>query len=81
MEEDLIDLRGQKGNGTCGTCGDKKYFAFCYVNVTQFSSHIQGSTTRPFPGLVNIVPAVAYHLCLNFTAAFSQPGNSLKVEP
>ena len=30
-----------------------------------------------FPGLVNFVPAVAYHFCLNLQAAFSQPGNDL----
>ena len=30
-----------------------------------------------FPGLVNFVPAVAYHFCLNLPAEFSQPGNSL----
>ena len=26
------------------------------------------------PGLVNSIPAVAYHFCLNLTAAFTQPG-------
>ena len=36
---------------------------------------------RPFPGLVNFVPALAYHLCLNLPAAFSQPGNGLIVKP
>ena len=34
-----------------------------------------------FPGLVNYVPAVAYHFCLNLLVAFSQPGNGLIVEP
>ena len=34
-----------------------------------------------FPGLVNLVPAVAYHFCLNLPAAFLQPGNSLIFEP
>ena len=32
---------------------------------------------RPFPGLVNSIPAVAYLFCLNLPAAFSQPGNGL----
>ena len=32
---------------------------------------------RPFPGLVNFVPALAYLFCLNLPAAFSQPGNGL----
>ena len=43
--------------------------------------YIQGLTIRPFPGLVNIVSAIAYHFCLNLPAAFSQPRNSLIVEP
>ena len=38
---------------------------------------VQGFTIRPLPGLVNFVPAIAYHFCLNLHAAFSQPGNSL----
>ena len=39
-------------------------------------------TIRPFPGLVTFVPAVAYHLCLNFLpAAFLHPGNGLLVKP
>ena len=36
--------------------------------------HIQGSAKRLRPGLVNCVPAVAYHFCLNLPRAFSQPG-------
>ena len=42
---------------------------------------IQGWTIRPSPGLVNFVPAVAYHFCLNLPAAFLQPGSRLIVEP
>ena len=38
---------------------------------------VQGISKRPFPGLVNFVPAVAYHFYLNLPAAFSQPGNGL----
>ena len=38
-------------------------------------------TLGPFPGLVNFVPAVAYHFCLNLPAAFSQPGNGLIAQP
>ena len=30
---------------------------------------------------MNFVPGVAYHFCLNLSAAFSQPGNGLIVEP
>ena len=42
---------------------------------------LQGFTVRPFPGLENFVPAVAYHFCLSMPVAFSQLGNGLKVEP
>ena len=42
-----------------------------------FISFIQEISTRQFPGLVNFVPAIAYHFCLNLAAAFSQLGNSL----
>ena len=42
---------------------------------------IQGISTRPFPGLVNLVPAVAYQFCLNLPAAFSQPRNGFKRFP
>ena len=52
-------------------------FLFLELNSTR----LQGSTKRPFPGVVNFVPAVAYHFCLNLPAAFSQPGNSLILEP
>ena len=38
---------------------------------------LQEISIRPFPGLVNFVPAVAYLFCLNLPAAFSQPGNGL----
>ena len=42
---------------------------------------IQGRTIKPLQGLVNFVPDVAYHFCLNVPAAFSQPGNGLIREP
>ena len=42
---------------------------------------VQGSTNRRAPGLVNVVPALAYHFCLNLPAAFTQPGAHLLVEP
>ena len=43
--------------------------------------NLQGSTMRPFPGLVNFVPAVFYHFCFNLPGAFSQPGNGLLEVP
>ena len=42
---------------------------------------LQGSTNRRAPGLVNFVPALAYHFCFNLPAAFTQPGARLLVEP
>ena len=30
---------------------------------------------------MNIVPALSYHFCLTFTAAFTQPGDHLLDEP
>ena len=38
------------------------------------SVSIQGSANPRAPGLVNFVPAVAYHFCLNLPKKFSQPG-------
>ena len=43
--------------------------------------HVQPISIRPFPGLVNSVPAVAYHFWLNLPATFSVPGNGLIVKP
>ena len=40
-------------------------------------TNLQGSAKRLRPGLVNVVPAVAYHFCLSLPAAFTQPGLSL----
>ena len=42
---------------------------------------VQGSTIRRTPGLVNFVPALAYHFCLNLPATFTQPRARLLVEP
>ena len=42
---------------------------FDIVSYTQ-----TGSPNECFPGLVNFVPAVAYHFCLNMPRAVSQPG-------
>ena len=42
---------------------------------------MQGISKRPFPGFVNLVPAVAYLFCLYLPARFSQPGNGLTKIP
>ena len=49
--------------------------------LTSYPGEIQGTSRWPFPGLVNFVPAVAYHFCLNMPEAFSQPGNGLLEVP
>ena len=36
--------------------------------------YLQDWAKKWSPSLVNIVPAVAYHFCLNLPAAFTQPG-------
>ena len=36
---------------------------------------------RRAPGLVNFVPAIAYHICLEFHAALTQPGAHILAEP
>ena len=38
---------------------------------------LQDSAKRRSPGLVNLIPAVAFHSCLNLPAAFTQPGARL----
>ena len=45
------------------------------------TSYVQGSTNRRALGLVNFVPALAYHFSLNLPAAFTQPRARLLVEP
>ena len=37
---------------------------------------LQRSAKVDAPSLVNLIPAVAYHSCLNLPAAFTQPGAS-----
>ena len=49
--------------------------------LTSYPGEIQGTSRWPFPGLVNFVPAVAYHFCLNLPKAFLQPWNGLLVVP
>ena len=45
--------------------------------IPKLETHEKGISIRPFPGLVNFFPAVAYLICLNLSAAFWQPGNRL----
>ena len=49
--------------------------------ATRRSDELQDSAKRQVPGLVNFVPALAYHSCLAMPAAFTQPGNHLLAEP
>ena len=51
-------------------------------NAVEFDMEkVQGSAKRWSPGLVNFIPAVAYHFCLALPAAFMQPGAYLLAEP
>ena len=50
-------------------------------STDKLRDHVQGSTNRRAPGLVNFVLALAYHFCLNLPAAFTQPRARLLVEP
>ena len=52
-----------------------------WSSIQHVQGRIQGSTNRRALGLVNFVPALAYHFCLNFPAAFTEPGARLLVEP
>ena len=38
---------------------------------------LTGNLLKAVSGLVNFVPAVAYHFCVNLPEAISQPGNGL----
>ena len=42
---------------------------------------IKSSAKRWSSGLMNFVPAVAYHFCLGLPAAFTQPGARLLQKP
>ena len=51
------------------------------IFIQSYLMEVQGSTNRRAPGLVIFVPALANHFGLNLTAAFTQPGARLLVEP
>ena len=42
---------------------------------------VQGSAKRQSPGLVIVVPALAYHFCPALLAGFTQPGTHLFAKP
>ena len=46
-----------------------------------FDANNPGFGQKWFPGLVNFVPAVAYHLCLALPVAFTQPLAHLLAKP
>ena len=51
-------------------------------DVRSFAAqNIQGSPKECFPGLVNLVTAVAYHFCLNLPGGFSQRGKHSLGDP
>ena len=42
---------------------------------------LQGCAEKMTPGMVNLVPSVAYSFCLNLPEKFSQPGDHLLAQP
>ena len=63
-------MQGERNNFTIA-------FIYSYPQLMGRYEQIHGISVRPFPGLVNFVPAVAHLFCLNLPAAFSQPWSSL----
>ena len=51
------------------------------VSLKSMFIRIYRDWLKTVPGLVNFVPAVAYHFCLALPAAFTQPGAQLLAEP
>ena len=52
------------------------------TKCTPFSESLYRSQLKGrSPGLVNFVPALAYHFCLAMPAAFTQPGDHILAEP
>ena len=49
--------------------------SFCNFLIMVTCCWIQAWAKRVVPGLVNFVPAVTYHFCLNLAENFSQPGD------
>ena len=60
-------------------CGEAEavFFTFlcmCPYAIKRVDVHVQWWAEALFPGLVNFVPAVAYHFYPNLPAVFTQPG-------
>ena len=51
------------------------------ANSQVLRANVQRSAKVGAPGLVNLIPALAYHFCLNLPAAFTQPGALTLVVP
>ena len=57
------------------------YVAYQLSPPRTIINSIMGLAKRLWTGLVNFVPAVAYHFCLNFCGQFSQPENDFLAQP
>ena len=77
---DFIFYGKREGSGAASDFS--RHFA-CQFSIMTIADtdDVQGSTNRRASGLVNFVTALAYLFCLNFPAAFTQPGPRLLVEP
>ena len=62
----------------CATSSSEK---LPLLNFRRRRGRCRGWAKRRSPGLVNFVPSVAYHFCLNLPWNFSQPGAHFLAQP
>ena len=65
-----MELRVYRNNLTSDVC-QKVWPQLFEFELDRIEEDLQGTSKRPFPGLVNFVPAVAYHFCLNLPEALA----------
>ena len=73
----------RKSRGGIHACTGAMYFSGFHSTKRNLflPNPVQGWAKRRLPGLVNVVTAVAYHLCLALPAAFTQPEDHLLAVP
>ena len=72
-EHKKVDCGRRCSCSSCGFASAESGFALRSISLPLF---LQRWAKVDAPVLVNFVPAVAHHFCLNLPAAFSQPGAS-----
>ena len=75
----MFDSRWVKTSQSCRVLHCKgQGFGVHFSSVfLPLSNEIQGRAKLPFPGLVDLAPAVAYRFCLNLLEKSSQASNSI----